>query len=69
MADTIENPFDSGKTYFDISVNTDQIGMGFEADTPEKMTATFRRMQLSDKDLVKKLLTGNRKFDCPSKTF
>ena len=24
----------SGKTFFDISVNTDQIGMGFEADTP-----------------------------------
>ena len=24
------------KTLFDISVNTDQIGMGFEADTPEQ---------------------------------
>ena len=29
-------PLDSGKTYFDISVNTDQIALGFEADTPEK---------------------------------
>ena len=26
---------DSGNTFFDISVNTDQIGMGFEADIPE----------------------------------
>ena len=30
MADTIENPIDSGKTFFDISVNTDQIDMRFE---------------------------------------
>ena len=30
----LSNPLDSGKTLFDISVNTDQIGMGFEADTP-----------------------------------
>ena len=36
MADTNENPIDSGKTFFDISVNTDQIGMGYEADIPEK---------------------------------
>ena len=27
---------DSGKTFFDISVSTNQIGMGFEADTAEK---------------------------------
>ena len=27
---------DSGKTLFDIFVNTDQIGMGFKADTPRK---------------------------------
>ena len=27
---------DSGKTFFDISVYTDQIEMGFEADTPKK---------------------------------
>ena len=36
MGDTIEKAVDSGKTFFDISVNTDQIGMRFEADTPEK---------------------------------
>ena len=36
MADTIEKPFDSGKTFFDISVNTGQICMGFEANTLEK---------------------------------
>ena len=36
MADTIENPVDLGKTFFNITVNTDQIYMGFEADTPEK---------------------------------
>ena len=36
MVDTIENPVDSGKTFFDISVKTGQIYMGFEADTPEK---------------------------------
>ena len=26
----------SGKTFFDISIKTDQICMGLEADTPEK---------------------------------
>ena len=45
----LKSPVDSGKTFFYISVNTGQIGMGFEADTPEKMTptcptyATFRQ--------------------------
>ena len=32
----LKNPVDSGKTFFDISVNTGQIGMWFKADTPEK---------------------------------
>ena len=27
----LSNPLDSGKTLFDITVNTGQIGMGFEA--------------------------------------
>ena len=36
MADTIVKPVDSGKTFFDNSVNTGQICMGFEADTSEK---------------------------------
>ena len=31
----MSKPLDSGKTFFEISVNTDQIGMGFEADTPK----------------------------------
>ena len=30
----LSKPLHSGKTFFDISVNTDQFGMGFEADTP-----------------------------------
>ena len=35
----LSKPLDSGitKTFFDISVNTDQISMGFEADTREKL--------------------------------
>ena len=35
MADIIEKIVDSGKTFFDISGNTDQINRGFEADTPK----------------------------------
>ena len=40
MADTIEKAVDSGKTFFDISFNTDQIGMEFE-QIPRKMKATY----------------------------
>ena len=36
MVDTIEKNVDSGYTFFDIFLNTDQIGMGSEADTLEK---------------------------------
>ena len=32
----MSKPLDSGKTFFNISVTTDQTGLGFEADTPEK---------------------------------
>ena len=32
----LSKPFVSGKTLFDISVNTDQICMGFGAETPGK---------------------------------
>ena len=35
MADTCQDP-SIQERLFNISVNTDQIGMGFEADTPEK---------------------------------
>ena len=31
----VKNTVDPGKTFFDISVNTGQIVMCFEADTPE----------------------------------
>ena len=48
---------DSGKTFFDISINTGQIHMGFEAETLEN--DSDRHM---DEDLVKKLLTSNRKI-------
>ena len=35
-ADTIEKIINSGKSFVDISINTGQICMGFEADTLEK---------------------------------
>ena len=35
MADSNEKNIHSGKTFFDIPVNTGQICMGFEADTLE----------------------------------
>ena len=61
-ANTIKkNPANSGKTFFDISVNTGQICMGFKADTPEKWQQQANHKQLLDKDLVKKLLTSKRK--------
>ena len=31
----MSKPLDSGKTFFGISVNTDQMCMGFETDTRE----------------------------------
>ena len=36
MADSCQTPSVQVRLYFDISLNTDQIGMGFKADTPEK---------------------------------
>ena len=57
MADFSQTP-----TFFDISVNTDQIDMGFEADTPWKKKAACSACRLSDKDLVKKVLMNNRIF-------
>ena len=36
MANAIEKQVDSGIIFFDISVNTYQIAMRFEAETPEK---------------------------------
>ena len=56
MADTIEKNVDSGKTFFDISINTGQICLGFEIDTMEKWQQHAHCMWLSDKDL-KNLVT------------
>ena len=56
----LKNLVESGKTFFDISVNTGQICKEFKADTLEKRQQHAHRMRLSDKDLVKKLLTSNR---------
>ena len=46
MADTCQNPVNSGKTFCDISVNTDQIGMGFEADTSKKKKKNESNMSI-----------------------
>ena len=43
---------DSGKTFFDISVNTGQICMGSKADTLEKGHQHAHIIVFSDKDLV-----------------
>ena len=48
-ADAIAKSFDSGKTFFDISINSGHICMGFEADTPEQWQHQAHRMRLSDK--------------------
>ena len=53
---------DSGQTFVDISVNTGRICTRLEADTPGKWQQQAHCMRLTDKTLVKKLLTGNRKI-------
>ena len=65
---TSKQPVDLSKTFFDISVNTGQISMGFEADIPEKRQKNAQSIRLLEKDLVKKLLT-NSMFGCSSITF
>ena len=62
MADTIENPINSGKTFFDSFVDIGQISLGFEADTSESWQQHAHCMRLTDKNLIKKLLTSNRKI-------
>ena len=49
----LKNLVNSCKTFFDISVNTVQIGMGFEANTLKKCQQHAQHVPLSDKDLVK----------------
>ena len=43
---------DSGKTLFDISVNTGQICMRFEADTPQKLLKYAHLTKFPDKKLI-----------------
>ena len=43
---------DSGKTLFDISINTGQICMKFEADTPQKLLKYAHLSKYSDKKLI-----------------
>ena len=43
---------DSGKTLFDIAVNTGQICMKFEADTPQKLLKYAHLTKYSDKKLI-----------------
>ena len=43
---------DSGKTLFDISVNTSQICMRFEADTPQKLLKYAHLTKFPDKKLI-----------------
>ena len=46
----LKNPVYSGKTFFDYSVNTGQIDMGFGADTPEKRPQHAHCMRLTVKE-------------------
>ena len=48
----LSKSLDSGKTYYDIFVNTCQICIWFKADTPEKLQKLAQLMRLTDKDLL-----------------
>ena len=48
----LEILWDSDKTLFDISVNTGQICMNFEADTPQKILKYAHLTKSSDKKLI-----------------
>ena len=61
MADTIENPAVQVVLSLIFPLIQIRLAWGLE-QIPRKMTATCHRMRLSDKDLVKKLLTSNRKI-------
>ena len=51
----MSKPLDSVKTFCDISVNTDQIVMGFEADTPFKLKQHANRSTLRTKIWLKSI--------------
>ena len=64
---TVENNVTSKQQQWRIplnnpSINTDQICMGFKADTPENESKRAIVSDFLDKDLVKKLLTSNLIF-------
>ena len=48
----LEIQCDLGKTLFDISVNTGQICMKFEADTPQKILKCVHLTKCPDKKLI-----------------
>ena len=60
---------DSGKTFFDASVNTDQIGMEFEADIPENEINMSIFSDLLTKIWFKTYWLAPEFFGCWSITF
>ena len=65
----LSKPLDSGKTFFDSSVNTDQIGMGFEADTLENYSNMSIFCDLQTKIRLKSYWRATKFFSCSSITF
>ena len=59
---------DSGKTLFDIFVNTDQIGMGFKADTPRKRSNMPIFSDFQTKIWLKSYWRATKFFGCSSIT-
>ena len=53
---------DSGKTLFDISVNTGQICMRFEADTPQKLLKYAHLTKFPDKKADLKVIDEQTHF-------
>ena len=60
---------DSGKTFFDATVNTDQIGMEFEADIPENEINMSIFSDLRTKIWFKTYWRAPEFFGCSSITF
>ena len=52
MADVRYKPYDSDNNFFDISVNTGQICIGFEVDKLKNYKKHVHLIRLLDKDLV-----------------
>ena len=61
LEDTCQNP-NSGKTFFDISINTHQIGIWFEADTLEKCGNMSIFSNFQTKIWLKNVVMSNRIF-------